>query len=88
MLCELQLWNYWHVSGGGVQKFKLALKQRGVSYPLATYQLGASFWVAAVALKALKTTSLGGWVVHNYTDNKAISAPSWQKVNMDLTFFK
>ena len=30
-----------------------------------------SFLVAAVALK---TTSLGGWVVHNYTDDKAILA--------------
>ena len=33
-------------------------------------------WELAEALKDLKTTSLGGWVVHNYTDNKAISAPS------------
>ena len=32
----------------------------------------------AVALYDLKTTSLGGWwVVYNYTNNKAISAPSW-----------
>ena len=35
-------------------------------------------WELAEALKDLKTTSLGvGWVVHNYTDIKAISAPSW-----------
>ena len=35
-------------------------------------------WELAEALKDLKTTSLGvGWVVYNYTDIKAISAPSW-----------
>ena len=35
-------------------------------------------WELAEALKDLKTTSLGEWwVVYNYTNNKAISAPSW-----------
>ena len=34
-------------------------------------------WELAEALKDLKTTSMGGGVVHNHTDNKAISAPSW-----------
>ena len=33
--------------------------------------------VVIMRLKTSKTTILGGWVIHNHTNNKAISAPSW-----------
>ena len=58
---------------------KLSLATAKLHTSLSSDQLDNEAITAqlVVALKDLKTTCLGGWVVHNYTDNKDISAPSW-----------
>ena len=58
-----------------LSQLPLAPSQFPTSWELVTQQLHTS-WELTEALKDLKTTILGGLVVHNYTDNEAISAPS------------